>query len=134
MRFCAFYRGLIKAVFVVSVGMGCFLIKTGDLRASIGLIEGYTLDQWADAIKRAENSVKYPYGIKSVSCKGEEECRKVCKNTVYRTLVKYRVDRCRPSEKGIECLARRYAPIGAKDDPTNLNKNWIKNVQYFLDK
>jgi hypothetical protein len=34
----------------------------------------------------------------------------------------------------IDFLASRYCPIGAKDDPRGLNKNWVKNVRYFLSK
>src|SRR3990167_7969048 len=98
------------------------------------LIDGYTLDQWADAIKRAENSEKYPYGIKSVKCEGEAECRQVCKNTVKNTLVKYRESRCKAGEDGLTCLARRYAPSNAPDDPTGLNANWAKNVGFFLER
>jgi hypothetical protein len=29
-------------------------------------------------------------------------------------------------------FAERYAPIGAENDPENLNKNWEKNVEYFM--
>ena len=29
----------------------------------------------------------------------------------------------------ITFLGRRYAPMGAKNDPTNLNKHWIQNVK-----
>jgi hypothetical protein len=31
-------------------------------------------------------------------------------------------------------LGARYCPIGADNDPTGLNKNWVSNVQYFLKK
>lgn len=37
----------------------------------------------------------------------------------------------------ITYLGKRYAPIGASNDPRNLNKNWIKNVSFwkeFLEK
>lgn len=34
----------------------------------------------------------------------------------------------------IEFLASRYCPIGADNDPQGLNKNWVKNVKYFLTK
>jgi len=32
----------------------------------------------------------------------------------------------------LEKFAKRWAPIGVKNDPTNLNKNWLKNVRSFL--
>ena len=31
----------------------------------------------------------------------------------------------------IEFMGKRWAPVGAKNDPTNLNKNWHKNVTSF---
>lgn len=93
------------------------------------------LDAWANAIFKAENSVNHPYGIMLEGCDKDhvEFCHKACKQTVYNTLVKYRAERCNPGEADIDCLARRYAPIGADNDPTGLNKNWKKNVLYFLE-
>lgn len=94
----------------------------------------YTDAQVADAIYHAEGgeNAKKPFGILSVSCNGYEECRRICLNTV-------RNNRKRFSEYGhkrypdyLSFLASRYAPIGAENDPTNLNKNWIKNVKHFL--
>jgi hypothetical protein len=29
-------------------------------------------------------------------------------------------------------LADQYAPIGAENDPKNLNSNWLRNVQFHL--
>jgi len=91
------------------------------------------LDRWADAILKAEGNPNY--GIVSIKCDPTtDECRRYCKNTVYNTLVKYRSIRCKKGEDDLTCLARRYAPIGAENDPTNLNKNWKKNVKYFLER
>jgi hypothetical protein len=33
----------------------------------------------------------------------------------------------------IAFLGKRYAPVGAENDPENLNQNWIKNVRYWYD-
>lgn len=88
-------------------------------------------NHWADAIKRAENSQKYPYGIKSVDTHGDEAyARKICLNTV-RNNEKRWIKAGKPGTY-IEFLANRYCPVGAGDDPTNLNKNWVKNVSNFL--
>ena len=89
------------------------------------------LDRWADAIRKAEGNPNY--GIVSIKCNpNTDECRRFCKNTIFNTLVKYRDSRCNKDESDLDCLARRYAPIGVKNDPDNLNKNWKKNVAYFL--
>ena len=34
----------------------------------------------------------------------------------------------------LESLARRYCPVGADNDPTGLNKHWLKNVTHFTQK
>lgn len=30
-------------------------------------------------------------------------------------------------------LANRYCPVGALNDPTGLNKNWLTNVRFYYD-
>ena len=34
----------------------------------------------------------------------------------------------------LESLARRYCPVGAGNDPTGLNKHWLKNVRHWRDR
>jgi hypothetical protein len=34
----------------------------------------------------------------------------------------------------LEYLARRWAPIGAKNDPGGLNRHWLRNVRWALRK
>lgn len=89
-------------------------------------------DKYCDAIRKAEGNPNY--GILSIKCHSEAQCRQYCKNTVYNTLIKYRSTRCKTGEPDIDCLARRYAPLNANNDPQGLNKNWIKNVAYHLKK
>ena len=31
----------------------------------------------------------------------------------------------------LESLARRYCPVGADNDPTGLNRHWLKNVRHW---
>jgi len=33
----------------------------------------------------------------------------------------------------ITFLGKRYAPLGAKNDPEGLNQNWVKNVKYWYE-
>ena len=101
-----------------------FLLMTGTCHA-------WTNDQIADAIFKAENSKKYPYGIKSVDTKGDEAyARKICLNTIRNNRVRF--TKQTKYTDYLEFLASRYCPIGAPDDPTGLNVNWLKNVRYFL--
>ena len=90
------------------------------------------LDAYADAIRAAENNPNY--GILSIKCHSEAQCRQYCKNTVYNTLIKYRSTRCKTGEPDIDCLARRYAPLNAGNDPSGLNKHWKSNVLFYLKK
>lgn len=83
------------------------------------------------AIGRAENSVKYPYGIKSIPTNGDKDyARKICYNSVRNNYRRW-VNAGKP-EDFISFMSRRYCPIGAPDDPNGLNKNWVKNVRAFL--
>lgn len=110
-------------VFKKKVIVILFLLSASNLYA-------YSNDQVCDAIYRAENSVKYPYGIKSVKCVGESECRKVCLNTVKNNRVRYADYGHKKYDDYLSFLASRYAPVS--DSP--LNKNWLKNVTFFLKK
>lgn len=82
-----------------------------------------------DAIKKAENSKSKPYGIMKAYCTEgtEARCRKGCIQTIEHALRDYKG----PEEGFIAFLGSRYAPIGANNDKSNLNSNWVKNVKYF---
>lgn len=34
----------------------------------------------------------------------------------------------------LEKFAKRWAPVGAENDPTELNKNWLKNAKFYMNK
>lgn len=90
------------------------------------------VDQIVHAIYRAEGgqSAKKPYGILSVSCTSSEDCRRICANTVRNNYRRWMATD--QSQTFLEFLASRYAPVSAKNDPKKLNRNWLKNVQFFL--
>lgn len=93
-----------------------------------------TFGNLCDAIYWAEGGdlATYKYGIRSVSYDSTTEAREICLRTVRNTLEKYAKIRCKGFEKPLECLARRYCPIGAENDPKGINKNWLRNVRGFL--
>lgn len=93
-------------------------------------IEGYTLNQWANAIYKAEGNDNY--GILSIKYSTTEECRRICKNTVKNNY--YRWKRSEQDITFMQFLQRRYCPIGCFNDPTGLNSNWAVNVGYWLRK
>ena len=90
--------------------------------------EEYTDNQIANAIYLAEGGAKtrHPYGI--LAHYKHTSPRNACLNTIRHA---------RRDFKGgdfIIYLGGRYCPVGAKNDPLGLNKNWVRNVKYFLTK
>lgn len=94
--------------------------------------EQVNIEKLADAIYYAEGGAKtkHPYGILKKYKKTSP--RQACINTIKTNLKVYLV--VKPKEDFIVFLSKKYAPIGAKNDPTNLNKNWVKNVKYYYNK
>lgn len=90
-------------------------------------------NQVVDAIYMAEGGerAKKPFGILSVPCSDYGDCRKVCFNTVRNNYFRW-IDAGRPGEY-LEFLAKRYAPVGAENDPSGLNRNWLKNVSALVE-
>lgn len=120
------------------VFFGCMIIA-----AAIILIAGCqtahaqeTDEQIVQAIYKAEGGekTKYPYGIRSVRCESTQECKKVCLNTVKNNRRRFAEYGHKKFGTFLEFLASRYSPVGASNDPTGLNVNWIHNVKYFLAK
>jgi len=94
----------------------------------------YTDVQIVDAIYRAEGGKKaqFPYGIRSIKCEGEAECRQICLNTVRNN--RKRFAKQTKYTDFIAFLGSRYCPVGAENDPHGLNNHWVKNVRYFLNR
>lgn len=85
------------------------------------------------AIGKAENSKKYPYGIKSIPIKGKTQlereayAKRICLNTVKNNWVRYQ-----KTDKRIDYitfLGNKYCPINDPNDKKGLNSNWIRNVK-----
>ena len=90
------------------------------------------INRVVEAIYRAEGGkrAKVPYGVLSVKVKTKAEARQVCYNTVRNTYRRW-VKAGRP-EPFLLTLAKRYAPVGAENDPKNLNQNWYRNVKKVM--
>jgi len=83
------------------------------------------------AIRKAENGGPgREYGILNPAAKTERQQAGWCAATCWKNYIRWQ----KQGRKGdyIEFLAARYAPVGAGNDPQNLNKNWIRNVESFL--
>ncbi len=94
----------------------------------------YSNEEIVNAIYKAENSVKYPYGIKSLKYENRDDrslnkhdwARMICLNTVRNQKVRHSKHDC--GKDYLTCLWLRYCPPEAH----KLNKNWLENVKFFL--
>lgn len=103
------------------------------------LAEVYADDEIADAIFKAEGGEKaeFLYGIRSVSYKDEADARRICLNTIRDNRKRYTEYGHKEYPTFLEFLASRYAPTSGKDVSKyakKVNKNWIHNVRFFLEK
>ena len=116
------------------IGLFCVVMVLATF--SLSFAGNYSNNEYVEAIYKAEGGkkAKKPYGILSVPCNTKKECRQICYNTVRNNKKRYKEYGHKQYDTYLEFLASRYAPVGASNDPTNLNKNWIKNVKYFLKK
>lgn len=118
---------LVIAIVVTLIIVVCILC--GEAKA-----QDYTNEQIVNAIYLTEGGAKakVPYGILSVKVSSTEEARRVCYNTVRNN--RKRFLKQAKYDDFLEFLASRYAPIGASNDPRGLNRNWLKNLKYFLER
>ena len=89
-------------------------------------------ERLANAIYKAEGGHRtaHPYGI--IARYKRTSPRQACINTIrHRHALWLKTGQ---KEGFIEYLSKTYAPIGASNDPTGLNKNWVKNVTHFYNK
>ena len=92
-----------------------------------------TLAPIVAAIRYAENGKTYQYGVIHKRCpKGYRNQAGWCAATVQKNWDRWH----KAGAKGefITYLGGIYCPVGAKNDPTGLNKHWIKNVTKFRKK
>lgn len=117
-------------VMVILINLTTFGITTPLLHAEgVGTKVGkvsipYSIEQIANAIYKAEggNKTRHPYGI--LKKYKHTTPRQACINTIKHAKADW-------NGKGdfIVVLGSRYCPVNAHP----LNRNWVKNVKYFLD-
>jgi hypothetical protein len=116
-------KALVKTLILLAI-TAAFLLLSKSLFAS----EVVNIPILADSIRLAEGvNSRHPYGI--LKKYKTTTPRQACINTIKSGLKRYQTD-----TKGLEFipfLAQTYCPIGAKNDPTGLNRHWVKNVSFF---
>ena len=116
------YVPLIALLLLVSVSFKAHAEFVPDTKEKV--------NQLVDAIYKAENSTKYPYGIKSIDTKGNKEyARKICVNTVKNNVKRWK-DSVKKGDKRsyLKFLGDRFCPPKAHKK----NVNWLPNVRWFL--
>ena len=89
--------------------------------------DSFTDEQIVEAIGKAENSIKYPYGIRSIDTKGDKEyARQICLNSVRNGRARW--EKAGRPDDLIIFIGKRYCPPTAH----KLNENWVRNVKLFL--
>lgn len=88
---------------------------------SVDIYAGYTLDQWADAIYKTENSHNHPYGV--LKHYKHTTARQACINSVKSSYKRW-VKAGRQSDF-IVWLGNTYSPPA-------INPNWVRLTRYFL--
>lgn len=112
-----------KQFWFIMTGVILFCLVFGVLFAN-----AYTDEDLANAIYLAEGGKGYNYGIKSVKFKDEADAQRICLNTIKNQRKRHALHNC--GRDYLTCLWFRYCPPTAH----KLNKNWLKNVRYFLNK
>ena len=109
---------VVGVIFILLMG---FLIVGCEMPA-----QAYTLDQWANAIHKAEGNDNYGILTKRYGT----NYRQICKNTVLNNYKRW--ERSGQDISFLQFLGNRYCPVGASNDPYGFNRFWIKNVGYYL--
>lgn len=99
-------------------------------------------ERLANAIYKAEGGAKtrHPYGIlkRYKTTTSRQACINTCKHAWKDYLAGGGIVRPGASnakwEPYLEFLQRRYAPRGVANDPTDLNRHWLKNVTFYYER
>jgi len=112
---------------IISFSFIILLLVAGNVHAE----EYYSNEAIAEAIFWAEGGyhTHWPYGIKSVYCKGIDECKQICLNTIQNNRVRYSEYGHKEYKDYLSFLASRYCPLS--DDGC---ENWLPNVRSLLKK
>lgn len=91
----------------------------------------YTTEDIVDSIWLIEGGLKtnYPFGIRSITCQGYDECRQICWNTVEKNKVRYAEYGHKKYKTFTSFLSSRYCPISIPGC-----ENWEKNLLFYLNK
>ena len=113
----------------ITILLGIAIVTIILITCFSGCACAYTVDQYANAIYKAEGGSKtrHPYGV--LKHYNHTTARQVCINTI-----KHQYRRWNKQGDFVKFLGNVYCPVGAFNDPLGLNNNWVNNVNMFLRK
>jgi hypothetical protein len=118
------------AAIVNKDGKACAMQFDDAIKVNIRPAHRKELARYVAAIRYAENGKTYQYGIIHKRCKaGYRNQAGWCAATVMKNYDRW----VKAGSKGefVVFLGKRYCPVGADNDPDNLNQHWISNVRKF---
>ncbi len=97
----------------------------------------YTDDEMCIAIWWTEGcgtrECEYLYGIRSVNYDSQEEALEICLRSVRNNRKRYSDYGHKRFDSFERYFANRWSPLNADNDKRGLNKNFYKNLMWFLD-
>lgn len=123
-----------SALIVIGCMLMCLALFIGGCWNSTAHASEYSDEEIVNAIRKAEGT--WTYGIKSVACATEIECREICFNTVKNNRKRYKEYGYKRYSSYIEFLQSKYCPTKGRNlsaSERRLNRNWLKNVKWFLE-
>ena len=82
-----------------------------------------------EAIKVAEGDPSR-FGVRSEKVKSRGEAQRILDNSVRNNRLRW--EKAGKPGKFIDFMQKRWAPVGAENDPKGLNRNWSGNVRAAL--
>jgi hypothetical protein len=81
------------------------------------------------AVKRAEGNPRN-FGVLSEQANSPEQANRILNNSIFNNFARW-LQAGQPTPF-VDFMQQRWAPIGASNDPGNLNQNWAPNVRDAL--
>lgn len=103
----------------------------GKLSLQDHMLANELVPQITSAVKVAEGNPRN-HGVLSVNTANSDQASRVLQDSVYNNFARWR--QAGSPGKFVDFMQKRWAPLGVKNDPKNLNKNWAGNVRGALQK
>ena len=124
----------LKLIRTLKFGILLLAFLGSPLGLAQGLVQEPDFEQMTQAIWLTEGGLKtkHPFGVLSVPCSSFTECRQITLNSLRNSWERYQ--KAKTQMPFDEFFQKRWCPVGAENDPQGLNRNWLLNFRYFMEK